>query len=223
MASILDPVLDCSDEELAKYIKENDFGDMPVEALRAEIDDMLAREAAAEVAVGETAPDFSARLLAANGDLTDEDFQLASTRGKVVGLMFGSYTCPIFYAHAVRQQEIAEELGDRAKFLCVYTREAHPVDGWHDEGNEREGIMVYDHRSLEERAAAAKAYIERSSFNVPMVVDSMDDRVTSLYNGCPERLLVIDSDGVVVFNSPIPPFEDEDVEDWYRALKQQLM
>jgi hypothetical protein len=42
--------------------------------------------------VGERAPDFVARRLSPEGKLTGESFQLASGRGRPIGLVFGSYT-----------------------------------------------------------------------------------------------------------------------------------
>ncbi len=57
-------------------------------AMRAE---RLAREAEAP-SVGEPAPDFEVERLSADGKRTGAMFRLASTRGRPVGLVFGSYT-----------------------------------------------------------------------------------------------------------------------------------
>ncbi len=43
-------------------------------------------------AVGALAPDFTVERLSSTGNRTGEMFQLSSTRGKPVGLIFGSYT-----------------------------------------------------------------------------------------------------------------------------------
>lgn len=52
---------------------------------------MKAREAVTP-AVGDEAPDFEIEKLSAAGQRTGEMFHLADTRGKPVGLIFGSYT-----------------------------------------------------------------------------------------------------------------------------------
>ncbi len=52
---------------------------------------MKAREAMTP-AVGDEAPDFEIEKLSAAGQRTGEMFHLADTRGKPVGLIFGSYT-----------------------------------------------------------------------------------------------------------------------------------
>jgi len=51
----------------------------------------LAREAHAP-AIGDPAPDFEIERLSAQGQRTGGMFQLSETRGKPVGLVFGSYT-----------------------------------------------------------------------------------------------------------------------------------
>ena len=58
------------------------------DAMRAE---RLAREAGAP-RVGEPAPDFEVERLGPDGKRTGRSFRLASTRGRPVGLVFGSYT-----------------------------------------------------------------------------------------------------------------------------------
>ena len=57
-------------------------------AMRAE---RLAREAAAPE-VGDLAPDFEIERLSAAGKRSGEMFRLSESRGRPVGLVFGSYT-----------------------------------------------------------------------------------------------------------------------------------
>lgn len=57
-------------------------------AMRAE---RLAREEAAP-GVGEAAPDFTLERLSPEGTRTGEMFSLNESRGRPVGLIFGSYT-----------------------------------------------------------------------------------------------------------------------------------
>jgi len=51
----------------------------------------LAREARAP-SVGDMAPDFAVERLSPDRSCTGEMFRLSATRGKPVGLIFGSYT-----------------------------------------------------------------------------------------------------------------------------------
>ena len=53
--------------------------------------DRLAREAHAP-AIGDPAPDFAIERLSPHGQRTGQMFRLSETRGKPVGLVFGSYT-----------------------------------------------------------------------------------------------------------------------------------
>ena len=57
-------------------------------AMRAE---RLARETAAP-AIGDPAPDFEIERLSPAGKRTGRMFRLSETRGRPVGLVFGSYT-----------------------------------------------------------------------------------------------------------------------------------
>eukprot|EP00873_Tetraselmis_striata_P033586 jgi/Tetstr1/453850/TSEL_004011.t1 len=83
-----------------------------------------------------------------------------------------------------------------ADFLLVYISEAHATDGW------RLGSVVTtrrQHRSLEERCAAATAMVEAEGLAgaVPVVVDSMANVVRDAYAAWPERLFII-QDGLLV-------------------------
>ena len=220
MASLLD-FFNVTDDGLKQFMEQNDI-DLPFAAFKREIDTMVAIENASPAILGAKAPEFEAVRMSADGELTDEIFRPSSIQGEVLALMFGSYTCPVFCGKIDRQQEIYEELGDKARFVCIYTLEAHPLDGWHVESNEEAGIMIATHKSTQDRAEAAHACTLGTGLGVPMVLDSMQDEAAKLYNGSPERLFVIDRDGTIVFRSSVGPFDMEDVENWYQALVAQF-
>ena len=64
---------------------------MSVEDYTAMVEERAKRDAHAPKE-GEMAPDFTARRLSASGELTGEQITLSSSRGRPVGLVFGSYT-----------------------------------------------------------------------------------------------------------------------------------
>ena len=82
--------------------------------------------------------------------------------------------------------------------------------------------MIANHKTIQDRAEAAKACTLGTGLGVPMVLDSMQDEAAKLYNGSPERLFVIDRDGTIVFRSSVGPFDIEDVENWYQALLAEV-
>ena len=95
---------------------------------------------------------------------------------------------------------------DRVDFYSVYIREAHPVDGWSMESNERVGIKVTQPTSTEERTQAAVHCCASLKMAMPMLVDSIDDRVGRAYSGFPDRLYLIDRDGRVAYKGGRGPF-----------------
>ena len=96
--------------------------------------------------------------------------------------------------------------GDKVEFLGVYVREAHPIDGWRMESNDRAGIEIAQPKSALERAAVAARCCQALHMTVPLVVDSIDDRVGHLYSGMPDRLYLIGRDGRVVYKGGRGPF-----------------
>ena len=96
--------------------------------------------------------------------------------------------------------------GDRVAFLNVYVREAHPIDGWRMESNDKAGVCFPQPTTYEERLKIARQCQTMLKMTVPLVVDEMDDPVGHLYSGMPDRLYVIGRDGRVVYKSGRGPF-----------------
>ena len=72
--------------------------------------------------VGEAAPDFTLPLVTGKGEVT-----LSTWRGKQpVVLIFASYTRPPFRRQSGDLERLYQEYKDRAAFVLVYIREAHP-------------------------------------------------------------------------------------------------
>ena len=94
----------------------------------------------------------------------------------------------------------------RAEFLAVYVREAHPTDGARSPGNDKVGISFRQPRSAAERAGVAKTCCAALHMTMPLLVDTMDDRVGHAYSGMPDRLYVIDRDGKVAYQGGRGPF-----------------
>ena len=90
--------------------------------------------------------------------------------------------------------------------MAVYVREAHPTDGAASAGNARVGINVQQPRSAEERAEVARNCCAALHMTMPLVVDTLDDRVGHAYSGMPDRLYVIDRDGKVAYQGGRGPF-----------------
>jgi Iodothyronine deiodinase len=96
--------------------------------------------------------------------------------------------------------------GDKVEFVGVYVREAHPIDGWRMESNDQAGIAVAQPTTDGERTTVAARCCQSLNMTMPLVVDSIDDRVGNLYSGMPDRLYLIGRDGRVLYKGGRGPF-----------------
>ena len=95
---------------------------------------------------------------------------------------------------------------DRVAFLGVYVREAHPTDGWRDEGNDRVGIAILQPATKTDRLSVAKKCCSTLELSMPLLVDDINDRVGHAYSGMPDRMYIIDRKGRVAYKGGRGPF-----------------
>jgi thiol-disulfide isomerase/thioredoxin len=152
--------------------------------------------------IDESAPDFTLKTNDRKGEIT-----LSKLIGpKPVVLVFGSFTCGPFRSHSGNIEKLYLRYKDRANFVMVYVREAHPTDGWRMESNDRVGAITAQPKSYEERADVAQKCGQLFKIGFPMLVDTIDDTVGTRYSGMPGRLYLIDRDGKVAFKSGRGPY-----------------
>ena len=96
--------------------------------------------------------------------------------------------------------------GDSVEFLAIYVREAHPINGWRMDSNERVGISVAQPRDASERNAVAHRCCSSLQIEMPLLVDDLDDHVGHAYSGMPDRLYIIDPSGRVAYKGGRGPF-----------------
>jgi Iodothyronine deiodinase len=84
----------------------------------------------------------------------------------------------------------------------VYIREAHPTDGWVVPNNK---FKITDPKTLEERQKAAAEFAKEMKLTLPILVDTIDDKVDNLYGGWPDRVYVIDAEGKVALKGGLGP------------------
>ncbi len=148
------------------------------------------------------APDFTLKTVDGKGEIT-----LSKLVGpKPVVLVFGNFTCGPFRSQAGNVEKLYQLYKDRAEFVMVYVREAHPTDGWRMDSNDAVGITTAQPRTYEERVALARTCGKRLSLGFPMLVDGIDDPVGNAYSGMPSRLYLIDRDGKVAYKSGRGPY-----------------
>jgi hypothetical protein len=94
----------------------------------------------------------------------------------------------------------------RAAFYVVYILEAHPIDAWQDEDNQKDKIAVASAKSEADRCATAQTCVTKLSLEIPPLVDDLRDSTEIAYTGWPDRLYVIDRDGKVAYKSLAGPY-----------------
>lgn len=92
------------------------------------------------------------------------------------------------------------------KFVAVYVREAHAEDGAASANNANAGIHVKQPKTTEERTKVATTCSSALKISMPLLVDTIDDRVGHAYSGMPDRLYVIDRTGRVAYQGGRGPF-----------------
>ena len=102
--------------------------------------------------------------------------------------------------------QLYKEYQDRVAFYVVYIEEAHPIDAWQLDDNLDDDVLVASTKTLDERVDVAGVCMTKLGIELPAVVDGPDNAVERAYTGWPDRLYVIDRDGVVVHKSAAGPF-----------------
>lgn len=162
----------------------------------------------------QSAPDFT---------LKTNDGTAQITLSKLVGpkpvvLVFGNFTCGPFRSHSGNIEKLYRRYQDRANFVMVYVREAHPTEGWRMESNDHVGVVVVQPKTYADRVAVARQCGKRLDLGFPMLVDTIDDAVGARYSGMPGRLYLIDRDGKIAFKSGRGPYHFKPAE-----LEQSLV
>ena len=115
--------------------------------------------------------------------------------------------------------QIYNDYRDRADFLTVYVREAHPTDEWQMKSNVKDDVCYVQPKTLEQRVAIAKDFTARYKFPLPFGIDDMSNAADSAYAAWPERLYIIDETGRIVYRGGLGPFHYKpgEVRDWLAA------
>ena len=121
----------------------------------------------------------------------------------------------------MRLNQIYEDLKDRVQFYCVYIQEAHPTDGRQSAQNLVDEVLYEQPKSIEEREDVAQMCVLRLHLKMPMLLDNMSNEVDRLYAALPDRLYLLDRNGVVVFRTLVgsPGF---DVDAWHTAIRRHV-
>jgi len=106
----------------------------------------------------------------------------------------------------------------------VYILEAHSFNEW-PLGN---AIKINQHKTLEDRIAAAKSFIEAYQFSVPLVVDGIENPFNSIFAAWPERFFITHNRKLVYISHPGVNGENTvnwivEVRNWLKSYRERCM
>ena len=162
---------------------------------------------------GDIAPDFRLPDPSGKTEISLTDLR----RAKPVVLVFASYTCPPFRRMSGDVEKLYQAHKDRAEFLLVYIREAHPDSVLPvKKGDDAAMEKIVQTSDLESRSRHAEICRTMLNLSFPAVVDREDNKVNAGYAGWPIRLVIVDTDGKVAYvGGPGPAgFKTEPVAKW---------
>ena len=115
--------------------------------------------------------------------------------------------------------EIRSKFEERAEFLTVYIKEAHPEDEWQMTVNEEQGVCYTQPQTISDRVMIANDFIEHFQYTMPLVVDPMENPAEDAFAAWPERLYVIGVDGRIAYKGGKGPFgfDPDELELWLEA------
>ena len=114
---------------------------------------------------------------------------------------------------------------DRAEFLLVYIREAHPDSVLFTKKDGEEVLeKITQTESLEHRFDNAEVCLLSLNLSIPAVVDREDNAVNTAYAGWPDRLIVVGEDGRLAYIGAQGPagFKPHEVEAWLKENVKKM-
>jgi len=72
--------------------------------------------------------------------------------------------------------------------------------------NVRDGVIFSTPRTEGERVEIAESCVRRLGIRFPALIDGMDNSIERRYTGWPDRLMLIDIDGRLMFKTEPGPF-----------------
>ena len=112
-----------------------------------------------------------------------------------------------------------KKYSEKARFVTLYIKEAHPLDEWQMDSNVKEDVCYPQPTNLEQRVRIAKDFVKRFRYEMPLYVDPIENPANAAYAGWPERFYIVDEAGTIVYKGKPGPFgyHPEEVEAWLAA------
>lgn len=89
-----------------------------------------------------------------------------------------------------------QDYKDIAAFFIVYIREAHAADSSWPVGYAKE-LDIKEHKTYGDRCTVATRLVREKKLTLPCLVDGIDNQVNEAYQGWPDRIFLVRTDGKV--------------------------
>ena len=84
--------------------------------------------------------------------------------------------------------------------------EAHALDAWQDDDNQKDHVSIASPKTLAERCAVEGTCATKLALRIPALIDDLANTTEEAYTAWPDRLYVIDIHGRVAYKSKPGPF-----------------
>jgi peroxiredoxin len=84
------------------------------------------------------------------------------------------------------------------------------------DSNVDEGVCYPQPTTTDQRVRIANDFVKRFHYEIPLVVDPIENPANQTYAGWPERFYILDEQGTIVYKGKPGPFgyHPEEVEAW---------
>lgn len=117
----------------------------------------------------------------------------------------------------MRLQKAYDAFKDRADFVWVYIREAHPSDGFRPARH----VSIEQPGTFGRREEVAASCASHFKLTIPVLVDDMEDSVAKAYNAFPDRLFILSANGTIAYRGDRGP-RGFKVDEMHAALAKLL-
>ena len=114
-----------------------------------------------------------------------------------------------------RIEELREQYSDAVEFAYIYIKEAHAEDEWQMDSNVEDEVVYTQPTTDAERTEIARMFVSEMEVETTTLVDDIRNTANACYAAWPERIYIIDTDGVILHKGGMGPFffDPEEIAD----------
>jgi hypothetical protein len=135
------------------------------------------------------------------------DIAMELGEGKPVFLINGSYTCPRFRKQVNFFDSLNQIYHNDISFFVIYCIEAHPhypdpspytKELYISRNNTKEKIAFRQPKTYKERKSMASKMVEKTKLDIPVFIDTPDNKWLTTFGSMPNSAYLINSNGKIV-------------------------